>query len=63
MVLMAIPLVYAGKMITEDSDACILKKNLNPAIFTLKGFVNIGMLPSLVRNGERRNLFSVYRAN
>ena len=59
MVLMAIPLVSAGEMITEDSDACILKKNLNLAISTLKGLIIVGLLPSLVRNGERRSLFSV----
>ena len=58
MVLMAIPLVSAGEKITEDSDACILKKNLNLVISTLKVFLVFLELP-LVSKVETRNLFSV----
>ena len=48
MVLMTIPLVSAGKKITEDSGPCVLKRELNTAINIMLG--DPDTLPSLVGN-------------
>ena len=57
LVLMAVPLVSAGKLIAEDSGPCVLQENLNNAISVLNLFVP-WHLPSLVRTGEKTFTFN-----
>ena len=61
LVLMAIPLVSADRVITEDSGACDLKNSLNTAIKVIDFFIKYTpqFVPSWVRTREETNLISI----